>query len=71
MKKRSVIKIDLFVPQLREGQIDQLGDPLAEIEACIDFQALARAVDEAAPRAVSTRVADLRIRRRPWCAFWF
>jgi hypothetical protein len=49
MKQRSAIKNDLFAPQLREGQIDQLGDPLAGIEACIDFQALAGAVDEAAP----------------------
>lgn len=55
MKKRSAIKHDLFAPQLREGQIDHLGDPLAGIEACIDFQALARAVDEAAPRAVRTK----------------
>ena len=43
MKKRSAIKNDLFAPQLREGQIDHLGDPLAGIEACIDFQALASA----------------------------
>jgi len=42
-------------PQLREGQIDHLGDPLACIEACIDSQALSRAVDEAAPRAVNTQ----------------
>ena len=55
MKQRSAIKNDLFAPQLREGQIDHLGDPLASIEACIDFQALARAVDEAAPREVSTK----------------
>ena len=55
MKKRSAIKNDLFASQLREGQIDHLGDPLASIDACIDFQALARAVDEAAPRGVSTK----------------
>lgn len=55
MKKRSAIKNDFFAPQLPEGQIDLLGDPLAGIEACIDFQALARAVDAAAPRAVSTK----------------
>ena len=55
MKQRSAIKNDLFAPQLREGQIDYLGDPLASIEACIDFQALAGAVDEAAPREVSTK----------------
>lgn len=55
MKQRSAIKHDLFAPQLREGQIDRLGDPLAGIEACIDFQALAGAVDEAASREVSTK----------------
>ena len=48
MTKSLAIKNDLFAPQLREGQIDHLGDPLASIDACIDFQALARAVDEAA-----------------------
>jgi hypothetical protein len=55
MRKCLASKNDLFAPQLREGQIDYLGDPLAGIEACIDFQALARAVDEAAPRDVSTK----------------
>jgi IS5 family transposase len=55
MKQRSAIKNDLFAPQLREGQIDHLGDPLAGIEACIDFRALDSMVDEAAPRAMSTK----------------
>ena len=55
MKKRSAIRTDLFAPQLREGKIVHLRDPLAGIEACIDFQALSRVVDEKAPRAVSTQ----------------
>ena len=55
MKKRSAIKNDLFASQLREGQIDDLGDPLAGIEACIDFKALAGAVDQAAPRGESPK----------------
>ena len=55
MKKRSAIKNDLFAPQLREGQIDDLGDPLAGIEACIDSKALASAVDQAVPREESPK----------------
>lgn len=50
MKKRSAIKNDLFAPQQREGQIDHLGDPLAGIDACIDFKALASSVDQCAVR---------------------
>lgn len=53
MKKRSAIKHNLFVPQRQEGQIDHLGDPLAGIEACIDFTALATAVEQAVPREAS------------------
>lgn len=55
MKQRSALKNDLFAPQLRAGQIDHLGDPLTGIGACLDFKALARAVDEAAPREVSPK----------------
>ncbi|MFN5745341.1 MAG: transposase, partial [Methylococcaceae bacterium] len=47
MKKRSAIKNDLFASHQRESQIDHVGDPLAGIEACIDFKALAASV---APR---------------------
>jgi|LakMenEpi03Aug12_release.lakeMendotaPanAssembly.Ray.scaffolds.fasta_scaffold2942809_1 hypothetical protein len=45
IEKRSAIKNDLFAPQRREGQIDHLGDPLARIDVCIDFKALAASVD--------------------------
>jgi IS5 family transposase len=50
MKKRSAIKNDLFASHQRESQIDHMGDPLAGIEACIDFKALAASVDQVAPR---------------------
>ncbi|MBD3754738.1 MAG: IS5/IS1182 family transposase, partial [Gammaproteobacteria bacterium] len=39
--KRSAIKTDLFAAELRKAKMDRLGDPLAEIEAYIDFAALA------------------------------
>lgn len=55
MNQRSAIKNDLFAPQLREGQIDHLGDPLTGIEACIDFGALARTLDELFPRESSAK----------------
>jgi hypothetical protein len=50
MKKLSAIKNDLFASHQRESQIDHMGDPLAGIEACIDFKALAASVDQVAPR---------------------
>ncbi|MFN5746133.1 MAG: transposase, partial [Methylococcaceae bacterium] len=50
MKKLSAIKNDLFASHQRESQINHMGDPLAGIEACIDFKALAASVDQVAPR---------------------
>ncbi|GCY10551.1 IS5 family transposase [Escherichia coli] len=50
MKKRSAIKTDLFADCQHREKIDKLGDPLAEIEAAIDFAALASEVDRIAPR---------------------
>jgi len=50
MQNRSAIKIDLFARHQRAEQIDHLGDPLAQIEACIDFKALAAEIDRVAPR---------------------
>jgi hypothetical protein len=52
MKKRSAIKTDLFADCQHREKIDKLGDPLAEIEAAIDFAALASEVDRMAPRPV-------------------
>lgn len=51
--KRSAIKTNLFAAELRKAKIDRLGGPLAEIEAHIDFAAMAAEVDRVAPRPVS------------------
>lgn len=53
MNPRSAIKTDLFADQYHKKTLDKLGDPLAEIEGCIDFAALAAKVDRTAPRPVS------------------
>lgn len=53
--KRSAIKTDRFVGMKREAKLAKLGDPLALLEAHIDFAALAALVDEAAPREVSAQ----------------
>ncbi len=53
MKPRTAIKTDLFAAETHRRKIDSLGDPLAEIESCIDFAALAAAVDRIAPRPAS------------------
>ena len=53
MKPRTAIKTDLFAAETHRRKIDSLGDPLAEIESCIDFAALAAEVDRIAPRPVS------------------
>lgn len=50
MKKRSAIKTDPFADQHHKQMLDKLGDPLTEIEACIDFAALTAGVDRIAPR---------------------
>jgi hypothetical protein len=55
MKPRSAIKTDLFATVAYRRRIESLGDPLAEIESCIDSAALAAEVDCAAPRPVSTQ----------------
>jgi IS5 family transposase len=53
MKARSAIKTDLFSTDAHLRKIDSLGDPLVEIESCIDFAALAAEVDRISPRPVS------------------
>ena len=50
MKPKSAIKTDLFAADAHRQKIDSLGDPLVEIESCIDFAALASEVDRVAPR---------------------
>jgi IS5 family transposase len=53
MKKRRAIKTDLFADQHHKQTLDKLGDPLTEIEVCIDFVALGAEVDRIAPRPTS------------------
>lgn len=53
MKRRSAIKTDLFADVHHREKLDKLGDPLAQIESCIDFAALAAEVDRVAPRRAS------------------
>ena len=53
MKLRNAIKTDLFAAETHRRKIDSLGDPLVEIESCIDFAALAAEVDRIAPRPAS------------------
>jgi len=55
MKKRSAIKTDLFADEQHRRKIDSLGDPLLQIESCIDFAALAVEVDLVAPRPESAQ----------------
>ncbi len=50
---KPAIKTDLFADEHHRKKIDSLGDPLAEIESCLDFAALAVEVDRIAPRPVS------------------
>jgi hypothetical protein len=51
--RKSAIKTDLFAADLHHQKLDQLGDPLLRIGACIDFTALAAQVDWCGPRPVS------------------
>ena len=55
MTKRTAIKNDLFASQYRRDKIDKLSDPLAQLEAHIDFQALAERVEQIAPRSDSSQ----------------
>ena len=45
---KPAIKTDLFADEHHRKKIDSLGDPLAEIESCLDFAALAVEVDRIA-----------------------
>ncbi len=55
MKARFAIETDLFAADAHRRKIDGLGDPLAKIESCIDFAALAAEGDRVAPRPVSPK----------------
>lgn len=51
----TAIKTDLFADLEHKAKIDALGDPLAEIDACVDFAVLAAEVDRIAPRPESSQ----------------
>ncbi len=53
MPPRSAIKTDLFADEHHRKKIDALGDPLAEIESCLDFAALSAEVDRISLRPIS------------------
>lgn len=54
-RRFGAIKTDLFADIHHRGKLDTLGDPLAGIEACIDFAALSAEVGRIAPRPVSAQ----------------
>jgi len=71
--KRSAIKTDLFASSHHREKIEQLGDPLHDIETHIDFSALAAEVDVVAPHPLAPpahREAGHPILQRPWYVFW-
>jgi hypothetical protein len=45
-----MIKESLFAAEEREAKLDKLGDVLQVLEKHVDFAALAKAIDQAAPR---------------------
>jgi len=53
--KRSAIKADLFASAHHLEKIDQLGDPLHEIETHITFSAIVAEVDVFSSRPVSSQ----------------
>jgi transposase, IS5 family len=55
MKPRNVLQNDVFAAEQHQLNMDQLGDPLVDIETHIDFAALAAEVDRVAPRPVSAQ----------------
>jgi len=69
--KRSAIKTDLFASAHHREKIDQLGDPLHDIETHIDFSALAAEVDLFPPVQSVLREGGLLTQQRPWYGFWY
>lgn len=49
MTRRTAIQPDLFAAEEHRAKLERLGDPLQEMEAVIDFAALAAAVEKIAP----------------------
>ncbi len=54
-RKRAAIKTDLFAHEAHHQKLDELGDPLQEIERHVDFATLAARVDESVPRPDRTK----------------
>ena len=49
MTRRTAIQPDLFAAEEHRAKLDRLGDPQQEMEAVIDFAALATRVEKIAP----------------------
>jgi len=45
-----MVKESLFAAEEREAKLDKLGDILQVFEKHVDFKALSKAIDQAAPR---------------------
>lgn len=54
-RKRAAIKTDLFAHEAHHQKLDELRDPLQEIERHVDFATLAARVDESVPRPDRTK----------------
>lgn len=54
-RKSAAIKTDLFAHEAHHQKLDELGDPLQEIERHVDFATLAARVDESVPRPDRTK----------------
>lgn len=54
-RKSTAIKTDLFAHEAHHQKLDELGDPLQEIERHVDFATLAARVDESVPRPDRTK----------------
>ena len=54
-EKSAAIKTDLFAHEAHHQKLDELGDPLQEIERHVDFATLAARVDESVPRPDRTK----------------
>ena len=63
-RKSAAIKTDLFAHEAHYQKLDELGDPLQEIERHVDFATLYRGQTE-------RKEAGRLTRRRQWCGYWF
>ena len=69
--KKTTIKTDLFAADLHHQKLDQLGDPLLLIGACIDFTALAAQVDGCSASTGESPGWPARlIPLKSWYEFW-